>query len=83
MMMNGDLAPFIPTLVQNIMVAFYKMNFQGRKILSPSLEQVKFFIGAAVRKVPNDDEFLGFEKKNAGKKPLKVFRVDALRYRDA
>jgi hypothetical protein len=43
-LVNCDLTFFIPGFGQDVMIPFDKMDLQQRKIISPSFEEIQFFI---------------------------------------
>src|SRR5436189_1518180 len=45
---------FVPAIIKDIMIAFYKINFKCRKIFASFFKKRQFFIGFTVKKISYD-----------------------------
>ena len=69
----------VPIVIKNIVITFYKMDNQIRKVVAPFTEHIKLFIFAAMEKVTDDNEFAGLKVLNLVEQALKVFTIYFLR----
>src|SRR5260221_1652911 len=79
--MNASSRLAVPVFIKYVVVAFYKIDLQQRKILSPINKEVKFFVNIAMGEVTHYDQSFGFIQIKLTHQPLKIGLVNILRYR--
>jgi hypothetical protein len=61
------------------MIAFYKNDLKGSKIMTPSLKPVQLHIGMTMEKVADHNKLLWFEMMQQVYQALQIFFINGLR----